>query len=154
MSDADTLYFMDHARTEDQRRHMEELEQAGVCVFCPEHFDTHHREPIELSGEHWYVTKNDFPYVGTAAHYLIVPHEHVTAFDQLPDEAGSELWSIKRELKRQLEPAAEATVERSGTMRYNGASVAHFHVHFVALDPEPEKTVRFRVSREAEAAWR
>jgi diadenosine tetraphosphate (Ap4A) HIT family hydrolase len=143
---------MDHARTDEQRRHMEELEDAGICVFCPEHFATHHREPIELSKEHWYVTKNDFPYVGTAAHYLIVPHTHVTAFDQLPDEAGAELWGIKRELKQKLAPAAEATVERSGTMRYNGASVAHFHVHFVALDPEPSKTVKFRVSREA--AWR
>ena len=74
------------------------------------------------------------------------------SFDQLPDEAGAELWKLKRELKARLAPAAEAMVERSGAMRYNGASVAHLHVHFVALDPEPEKTVRFRVSREA--AWR
>ena len=70
----DSLYFMAHARTDEQRRHMEELEAAGICVFCPEHFEANHREPVELSGEHWYVTKNDFPYVGTAAHYLIVPH--------------------------------------------------------------------------------
>jgi diadenosine tetraphosphate (Ap4A) HIT family hydrolase len=148
----DPLYFMAHARTDEQRRHMEELEAAGVCVFCPEHFPQHHREPVEISGEHWYVTKNDFPYAGTAAHYLIVPHEHVTAFDQLPDEAGAELWRLKRELKQRLAPVAEAMVERSGTMRYNGASVAHLHVHFVALEPQPEKTVRFRVS--TEAAWR
>ncbi len=82
------------------------------------------------------------------------PRESVDQIHFLPDEAGAELWGIKRELKERLQPAAEATVERSGTMRYNGASVAHFHVHFVALEPEPEKTVRFRVSREAEAAWR
>ena len=31
-------------------------------------------------------------------------------------------------------------------MRLNGGSVAHLHVHFVALGPEPEETVRFRVS--------
>lgn len=152
MTASDSLYFMDHARTDEQRRHMEELEAAGICVFCPEHFEAHHREPVEITGEHWYVTRNDFPYVGTAAHYLIVPHAHVSSFDQLPDEAGAELWKLKRELKARLKPAAEAMVERSGAMRYNGASVAHLHVHFVALDPEPEKTVRFRVSREA--AWR
>ena len=148
----ESLYFMDHARTDEQRRHMEDLEEAGICVFCPEHFEEHHREPVEITGEHWYVTKNDFPYVGTAAHYLIVAREHVKSFDELPDEAGAELWSLKRQLKERLAPAAEAMVERSGAMRYNGASVAHLHVHFVALDPEPEKTVRFRVSREA--AWR
>jgi diadenosine tetraphosphate (Ap4A) HIT family hydrolase len=152
MTDADSLYHLPHARTDEQRAHMEALERAGVCVFCPEHFQEHHREPVEHSGEHWYVTKNDFPYAGTAAHYLIVPHAHVKAFDELPDAAGAELWAIKRELKARLEPAAEATVERSGSMRYNGGSVAHLHVHFVALDPQPERTVRFRVSREA--AWR
>lgn len=148
----DSLYLMEHARTDEQRAHMEALERAGICVFCREHFAEHHREPIEHEGQHWYVTKNDFPYAGTNAHYLIVPHAHVRAFDELPDAAGAELWAIRRDLKKRLDPVAEATVERSGDMRYNGGSVAHFHVHFVALDPEPAKTVRFRVSREA--AWR
>ena len=71
---------------------------------------------------------------------------HVVAFDELPDEAGAELWAIKRALKAKLAPLATATVERSGDMRLNGGSVAHLHVHFVALGPDPEKTVRFRVS--------
>ena len=31
-------------------------------------------------------------------------------------------------------------------MRLNGGSVAHLHVHFVALDAPPGETVRFRVS--------
>ena len=34
-------------------------------------------------------------------------------------------------------------------MRLNGGSVAHLHTHFVALAPEPETTVRFRVSARA-----
>jgi ATP adenylyltransferase len=147
-----SLYYLDAARSAEQREYMASLEAAGICVFCPEHVAAHHRQPIEFAGEHWYVTRNDYPYPGTAAHYLIIPHRHVTSFDELPDEAGAELWRIKRELKKRLKPAAEAMVERSGAMRYNGASVAHLHVHFVALDPDPEKTVRFRVSREA--AWR
>ena len=140
----DSLYLMEHARTDEQRAHMEALERAGVCVFCPEHFAEHHREPIEHEGEHWYVTKNDFPYAGTSAHYLIVPHAHVRAFDELPDEAGAELWALKRRLKG--DATATATVERSGDMRYNGGSVAHLHIHFVILEEAPEKTVRFRVS--------
>jgi diadenosine tetraphosphate (Ap4A) HIT family hydrolase len=119
-------------------------------VFCPEHFEAHHREPVEISGEHWYVTRNDWPYEGTSAHYLIVPHLHVASFDELPDEAGAELWALKRRLKSQLHAAAVATVERSGDMRYNGGSVAHLHIHFVALSPDPAQTVRFRVSERAE----
>ena len=37
-----------------------------------------------------------------------------------------------------------------GDMHFNGGSVAHLHTHFVALGPEPLKTVRFRVSARAE----
>jgi ATP adenylyltransferase len=144
----ETLYHLPAARGEEQRRYMEELETAGICVFCAEHFAAYHREPVELSGEYWYVTRNDYPYGGTRAHYLIVPHRHVRAFEELPDAAGAELWSLKRQLKTQLAPLAVATVERSGDMRYNGGSVAHLHVHFVALDDAPERTVRFRVSSE------
>jgi ATP adenylyltransferase len=146
---ADALYDADAARSEEQRRYMADLDARGICVFCPEHVLQYHPEPVERSGEHWYVTKNGFPYVGTVAHYLIVPHLHVASFDELPDEAGAELWEMKRWLKERLQPLATATVERSGDMRLNGGSVAHMHTHFVALDHGPETTVRFRVSARA-----
>jgi ATP adenylyltransferase len=146
---ADALYDLDAARSDEQRRYMEELEAAGVCIFCPEHVARYHPEPVEHSGRHWYVTRNAFPYAGTTAHYLIVPHVHVSSFDELPDEAGAELWAMKRRLHERLAPAATATVERSGDMRLNGSSVAHLHTHFVALEPAPAETVRFRVSARA-----
>jgi ATP adenylyltransferase len=146
---AEALYDLGAARSDEQRRYMEELEAAGICVFCPEHVARYHAHPIEHSGEHWSVTRNGFPYPGTAAHYLIVPHRHVSSFDELPDAAGAELWAIKRRLKERLRPLAVATVERSGDMRFNGASIAHLHTHFVALDAAPAQTVRFRVSARA-----
>lgn len=142
----EALYFLDAARSEEQRRYMEGLERDGVCIFCEENVEEYQAEPVELRGEHWFVTKNSYPYPGTVAHYLIVARRHVRAFDELPDEAGAELWSIKRTLKERLQPVATAAVERSGQMRFNGGSVAHLHVHFVALDPSPEATVRFKVS--------
>jgi ATP adenylyltransferase len=142
---ADALYDLSAARSDDQRRYMDELEASGVCIFCSEE----HRAPVELSGEHWYVVKNDYPYEGTRAHYLIVPYEHVSSFDELPDEAGADLWALKRALRERLDPVAVATVERSGDMRYNGGSVAHLHVHFVALEADPARTVKFRVSARA-----
>jgi ATP adenylyltransferase len=129
---------------------MEELDAAGVCIFCPEHVAEHHGEPIEYTGEHWYVTRNAFPYPGTAAHYLIVPHQHVSSFDELPDEAGAELWAIKRMLNERLGSPAVATIERSGVKELSGSSVEHLHTHFVALDEAPAETVRFRVSARAD----
>ena len=140
------LYDVAAARSADQRDRMARLEAAGVCVFCPEHLAEQHGEPVEREGEHWSVTRNAFPYAGTAAHFLIVARRHVTAFAELPDEAGAELWALKRWLADRLAPLATATVERSGDLRLNGGSVAHLHTHFVALEPDPPQTVRFRVS--------
>jgi ATP adenylyltransferase len=140
------LYHVDAARSDEQRRRMDWLEAKRICVLCPEYVEHHHPRPVEHRGKHWYVTENAFPYTGTVAHYLIVPYRHVTSFDELPDEAGAELWAIKRMLRDRLDACAVATVERSGDMRYNGGSLAHLHTHFVALAPEPAETVRFRVS--------
>lgn len=140
------LYCLEAARSEEQRSYMEGLAAAGVCIFCPDHVEAEQREPIEYSGEHWYVKKNDYPYEGAAAHYLIVSQRHVVSFDELPDEAGAELWAIRRRLKSELQAVAFASVERSGNMLYNGGSVAHLHVHMVALERTPSKTVSFRVS--------
>lgn len=134
------LYHLPAARSDEQRAYMEDLEERGVCVFCREH----QRAEVHHQGEHFYVTRNLWPYRGTDEHWLIVPNDHVRAFDELPDEAGAELWAIKRLLKG--DAVATATVERSGDMRYNGGSVAHLHIHFVTLQTRPEKTVRFRVS--------
>jgi diadenosine tetraphosphate (Ap4A) HIT family hydrolase len=144
-----SLYLHAAARSDAQAQHMADLEAARVCIFCPEHVGAYAREPVEVEGEHWYVKKNDYPYDGASAHYLIVARRHVRSFDELPDEAGAELWAIKRKLRAQLDPLAIATVERSGDMRYNGGSVAHLHVHFVALDAIPGTPVRFRVSGHA-----
>ncbi len=143
---SEALYSLDAARGGPQLQRMRRLEQQGICIFCPEQAAALQREPVEHGGEHWYVTRNDFPYEGTAAHYLIVARRHVTSFAELPDEAGAELWAIRRELARELDAVAYATVERSGDMRFNGGSVAHLHVHVVALEREPSRTVRFRVS--------
>jgi ATP adenylyltransferase len=142
------LYYLDAARSPDQRAYMEDLEERGICVFCPEHVAEYQRNPVEWTGEHFYLTKNSYPYPGATAHYLIVARRHVVTFSELPDEAGMEFFAVKRRLAEQLSPLATATVERSGDMRFNGGSVAHLHAHFVALPAEPSRTVRFKVSAE------
>jgi len=148
---ADPLYHLAAARTENQRRYMERLELQRICIFCREHVAEHHPEPIEFTGKHWYVTKNAYPYGGTAAHYLIVSCRHVSSFHELPDEAGAELWAIKRMLTERLRPLSTATIERSGQMQLNGGSVAHLHTHFVIPEAAPRTAVRFRVSAHSDA---
>ena len=85
---ADPLYDLDAARSDEQRRYMEELAAAGICIFCPEHVGRYHPEPVEHEGRHWYVTRNAYPYAGTTAHYLIVPHLHVACSTNCPTRPG------------------------------------------------------------------
>jgi ATP adenylyltransferase len=125
---------------------MEELEARGLCIFCPEGRAWVGAPEPEFVGGFWFATVNDFPYSGTASHHLLVSRSHVTSFDQLPDAAGAELWALRRELKLRYGTCAEATIERSGDIRFNGGSIAHLHVHFVTLDDIPPSPVRFRVS--------
>jgi dihydrofolate reductase/diadenosine tetraphosphate (Ap4A) HIT family hydrolase len=140
------LYHLPAARSRQQLERMQELEDARICRFCPADFDGESSTPTILSGEHWYVIRNEYPYAGTSGHYLIVSRRHATSFDELPDEAGAELWAIRRKLSSDIGPKATATVERSGDMALNGGSVAHLHVHFLTLDAVPDNPVRFRVS--------
>jgi ATP adenylyltransferase len=149
MSEPEPLYNLEAARGAEQRERMLSLEREGLCVFCLEHAERLGREPAELLGRHWYVVGNDFPYAGTLAHHLIVARRHVARFQDLPDDAGAELWEIRRTLAERTGAVAYATVERSGDMHFNGGSVAHLHVHMVALEREPAETVRFRVSARA-----
>ncbi len=145
------LYDFDAARDSAQLEKMQRLQQDGICIFCPEHVAEHHARPIAITGEHWYVTENAFPYPGVAAHYLIISHAHVASFHELPDAAGAELWTLKRALWARYDHLACATVERSGAMQLNGGSIAHLHTHWVALPALPTRTVRFRVSAHAQA---
>jgi ATP adenylyltransferase len=141
------LYNSDASRSAEQADQLHRLAAANVCMFCS---SAYYPRAAILSGTHWYVAENDYPYEGTDAHYLVVSHAHVTHFNELPDEAGAELWAHQRNLKHRLNPVASASVMRSGDLLYNGGSVAHLHVHFVALGENPSKTVKFRVSaREA-----
>ena len=48
---------MPAARSAEQRRYMVELEESGVCIFCPEHVEQYHREPIEHRGEHFTIIR-------------------------------------------------------------------------------------------------
>jgi diadenosine tetraphosphate (Ap4A) HIT family hydrolase len=145
------LYNLEAARGPEQRANMEAMERDRRCVFCADEIEQSGRA-IERLGEFWYVTRNEYPYPGTLQHYLIVPRQHVTRFEELPDAAGAELWAFRRWLSERHDPFATATVERSGALEASGGSVAHLHVHFAVLPPDPIATVRFRVSARGSAS--
>ncbi len=136
------------ARSDEQRKQMEELAKRGVCAFCRENAETEMREPIELETDTWFVKKNDYPYKRTKLHLVLIPKEHVKTLSDLSIDALHGLPEIIVTAEKKWQLTSYAVGIRSGDMTYNGGSVEHLHAHIIVGDPEHEdlEPVRFKMS--------
>lgn len=141
-------YNLDVARSEEQRRQMEELGARGVCAFCRENIETEMREPIELETDHWVVKRNDYPYERTKLHLLLIPKEHVNTLSKLSVPARHNMADVIVTVEKQWKLTSYAVGIRSGDMRFNGGSVEHLHAHVIVGDTDDpnHEPVRFKVS--------
>jgi dihydrofolate reductase len=141
-------YNLTTARSEAQRSQMAGLMQRGVCNFCPEHIESEQKEPIELRTDHWVVKKNDYPYVGTKVHLLLIPREHVLTFSKLSKAAQRDFSNTITKAEQQWSLSSYALGMRSGDVRFNGGSVEHLHAHIVVGDTSDlqHEPVRFKMS--------
>lgn len=136
---------LSRARTEEQRKLMEEIEADGVCPFCPEHLTKYHPRPIIRKGTYWWVTENMNPYDGTRLHLLLIHYSHITMIDKISIEAFEELkkhfsWAIK---KYQLK--AGTFLLRFGDTAHTGASVDHLHAHLIERDPKTADSIKVKI---------
>ena len=145
---SDHLYYLTAARTKAQLDQMIWLQENGICVFCPEHFAEHHREPVAWEGEHWYATRNDYPYAGLSQHYLIVPKLHVADVTELPASSMVELFGVILAIKDLYKFESYTLLMRNGDMRQNGGSIEHAHMHLVSrdLNTADSDPVKFKVT--------
>lgn len=139
------LYNFKHVREKAQREQMEKMEADGVCLFCREHIETYHREPIEEEGDFWLLTKNDFPYEGTEIHYLIVYKPHIQHLAEVEPAAWNEFGELIRTLHKRLPLPGGALFMRFGDTDYNGSSISHLHAHIMVGAPHTEEAEAIRV---------
>ncbi len=141
-------YNLDVARSDKQRKQMENLEDRAVCAFCRENIATEQREPIEYETNHWIVKKNDYPYKDTSLHLLLIPKEHVLTISHLSTAARSDFLECVNYCETTWSLKSYALGMRSGDMTLNGGSVAHIHAHIVVGDTKQEihEPVRFKMS--------
>ncbi|MCW9054840.1 MAG: hypothetical protein OQJ98_02580 [Candidatus Pacebacteria bacterium] len=140
-----TFLNFKHTRGDAQQKQMEQIAQDGVCPFCREHFEKYHNSPIEEEGEWWVVTKNDYPYDGTSAHYLLVYKLHATNVTEVDQEAWVEFGRFVSMLNEKHAPNGGAVFMRFGDMDYTGSSVAHLHAQFLVGGPHSEDAEKLRV---------
>jgi ATP adenylyltransferase len=103
------------------------------CIFCdaPQHEDSV-ENLIVHRGKHAYVILNRYPY--TSGHVMVIPFDHISTMDALPEETVSEMMSLTRTAMRVI---AEIYNPEGFNFGANlgvvaGAGIAnHIHFHIV-----------------------
>lgn len=124
-----SLYYFGNCRTEEQRAEMERLDNAGICLFCPDVIRKHEKQQILWETEHWMVTPNEFPYAGTRVHLLLIPKEHATDLLDLSAESRADFWEVLAYTKDHYGLDHYGLGVRNGDCRYTGGTIRHLHVH-------------------------
>ena len=142
------MYCLENARSEQQRREMEELAARGVCLFCPEELAADPDQPIVVATEHWNVTPNQFPYAGARTHLLLVPREHAPDLLDLSPAAQRDFWTALAEVRRRYGLDFYGLGARNGDCRATGGTIEHVHVHLVVgdVDAPGHQPVRLKLS--------
>lgn len=122
-----------HARTEEQKKLMAEIEDDGVCPFCEEHFRKYHPKPILKETDSWFFTENMSPYEGTSHHYIFVyKPKHIAVTDDLTPESQVELFELINWATKTYDIPGGSFFMRFGNGDYNGSSVEHLHGHLIS----------------------
>ncbi|MGI8667907.1 MAG: HIT family protein [Jatrophihabitans sp.] len=141
-----TLYHFEHARSEQQLQDMQQLQEAGICIFCPQHLRQEAGQRVLWESEHWILTPNKFPYSSARLHLLLVPHAHVTDVLDLPPAAQQDFWSALGHVRTYYELAYYGIGIRNGDPAHTGGTIAHVHVHVLVADPAADRSLRMRFS--------
>lgn len=133
---------LDNARLEDQKKAMERIKERNECPFCRKNLEKEHKEEILIEGEHWLVTKNQWKYKEAKNHILLIAQKHVVSLRELDPEAWASLRPYILWIENKFGVTSEGVGFRTGNTKYNGATVSHFHVHF--MEPKrPEETKNY-----------
>jgi diadenosine tetraphosphate (Ap4A) HIT family hydrolase len=142
------LYCLQNARAPEQQARMRALEQAGVCLFCPDGLAAYgsHAKPV-VETACWLAVDNDFPYVGARRHLLLIPRTHVVDLGELDSAARTDFWAALESVRAATGADDYGVGIRSGDCAATGGTIAHLHVHFLVPDPDAvDQPLRMRFS--------
>lgn len=136
---------LDNGREKDQIEEMKKIVEAGHCPFCPENLYLYHKQPNELEGTHWFITKNQWPYKNTKHHYLAILKRHAEELYELSEQEGGELIVLLGQLQKKLNAPGGGLSLRFGDTNYSAGTVKHLHAQFIIPDAEADDFIPVRV---------
>ncbi|MEO8581800.1 MAG: hypothetical protein ABI425_04495 [Patescibacteria group bacterium] len=141
---------LDNARVDEQREVMKKIINEGHCPFCSENLHLYHTVANELEGDHWFITKNLWPYKNTKFHYLAILKRHAELVSELTNEEGAELIQLLGKLEKKLKVTGGGFAVRFGDTNYSAGTVKHIHAQFIVpdIDNDNFEPVRFKLGKD------
>lgn len=137
------LYYPKNYRTQEQLAQMNELEAAGICLFCPEHLPNY--RPVLHRTAHWSLVANQYPYRGARLHFLLLPDEHVTDIVDLTAAAQADFFVALRWARDEHDMQFYGLAARNGDCAFTGGTIRHVHLHMLQGSPDEAEFVPVRV---------
>lgn len=147
MNAKDNYINIDNARYDDQRQVMKKIAKNKECPFCPENLDKYHKQEIIRKGEHWILTRNQWPYKNTDVHLLAISKYHTEKLSDLKSGSFDELQGHIVWVESEFNVVSGGIAMRFGNITNNGATINHLHVHFIVPSPNntSDEKVRFKI---------
>jgi len=136
-----------HARSDEQRLVLEQINTDGVCPFCPENLSHYHRQPILIEGKHWVVTKNQWPYANTSLQLLVITKRHIEHISELTAQEWVDLGEVVARASLEFKIDSGAMCMRFGEPGLSSASVTHLHAQIIVSDPKALESVKFKIGK-------
>ncbi len=139
MSDEQNRFVnVNAARTEEQLKVMEEIQEEGHCPFCAENLAKYHKASIIAEGKFWLLTENQWPYKKVKHQLLAIYKTHIEHISEMDPVAGSELFLLFGEEAKKRNIPGGGVAMRFGSSPFGsyGSSVLHIHAHLIEPDLE------------------
>ncbi len=109
-------------------------ERIEGCVFChiSRHEEDDHKLHVLYRDEHCFIVMNRYPY--TPGHFMIIPHQHTDALEELPADVWLHISALAQKGVRLLKEGFGAHGVNLGMNlgSAGGAGIAeHIHLHLV-----------------------
>lgn len=138
---------VNHARSDDQKKVLEDIEKSGECPFCIGNLAKRHKLPITLKTAHWIVTENQWPYKNAGIQILIIAVRHVESMLELNTEEWADWATVVVQASNLYDIDAGAVCMRFGDPEVSGASVKHLHSQLIVPNPEAKGPVRYKIGK-------
>ena len=126
-----------YAKTDSYKQVLNDIEQKGVCPFCPENFKWHPNPILKREGT-WQLTTSMQPYEHARHHFLIIGDKHMEQLSEISTQDWQAISTLLNWVVAEYKLPGGGIALRFGDTAYTGATVCHLHVHLIVPEINPE----------------